>query len=113
MKLQSYEHFMLERRRVGDSQEDAAVRHGVTQGCISQWETAARGLPAELRKQFPARAVKMTPAEDLFILMTRAGLTLSDAQVFFSVDLRRLYRWLKEEEKIPPAVFTMLHDRLD
>lgn len=112
MKLQSHEHFMLERRRHGDNQEDAAARHGVTQGCISQWETGARGLPMELRKQFPARAVKMTAAEDLFILMTRAGLKLPDAMVFFSVDMRTIYRWLNEEEKIPPRVFEMLWERV-
>ena len=113
MKLQSHEHFMLERRRNGDNQEDAAARHGVSQGCISQWETGARGLPMDVRKQFPARAVKMSAAEDLLILMTRAGLSLPDAMVFFSVDLRKLYRWLKEEEKIPPRVFEMLHERLE
>jgi len=112
MKLQSHEHFTIERRRQGETQEDAAARHGVSQGCISQWETGARGLPADLRKKFPARAVKMEPEEDLFVLMARAGLKLPDAQVFFSVDLRTLYRWLKAEQKIPPGAFEMLEERL-
>lgn len=105
MKLYSYEHFAVQRRRSGASQEQCAQTLGVTQGFIAQVENGVRPLPDNLRALYPKKLTSVKRHEAFRLLLRRAGIPHGEAKKLFSVRARDFNDWIRGDERVPDHAF--------
>jgi len=105
MKLYSYEHFAIQRRRKGKSQDDLAHEAGVTQGFIAQIENGLRSIPEDIQKIYPKKLTSVKRHEMFWLLLRRAGLRHEEAKKLFSVTAREFNDWMRGDTRIPDWAF--------
>ncbi len=112
MKLLSYEHFAIQRRRAGVSQSDIALKIGATQGYIAQVETGKREITKKLHKLYPKKLKSVKRFELLWALLRRAGITHSEAKKLFSVTAREFNAWMRGDTRVPDRVMNYVQEAL-
>jgi DNA-binding XRE family transcriptional regulator len=93
-KLTSAERLLVDRRRRGETQAQAAARHNVSQSRYSRWE---RGLdePNDARTVPSIRIKELKPHEKCLLYRRRAGRT----QATIAIDLNRCKMWVRQMER--------------
>ncbi len=105
MKLYSYEHFAVQRRRDGKSQQDVAFELGVTQGFIAQVESGTRGLTEDMKAFYPKKLTSVKRHEAFWVLLRRAGIPHGQAKQIFCVVAREFNDWMRGDQRVPDNAF--------
>lgn len=105
MKLYSYEHFAVQRRRSGASQSQCAQTLGVTQGFIAQIESGIRPLTATMKALYPKKLTSVKRHEAFWLLLRRAGIAHGEAKKLFDVRARDFNDWIRGDERVPDNAF--------
>lgn len=111
MKLETYEHFAVQRRRSGASQVATAQTLGVTQGFIAQVESGSRGLTADMKKLYPKKLTSVKRHEAFWLLLRRAGITHGQAKELFDVVARDFNDWIRGDQRVPDNAFRYVEDK--
>ena len=95
-KLTAAERLIVDRRRKGETQAQAAGRYGVSQSRYSRWE---RGLddPVETLGPGPVlpKVTPLKPHEKCLLYRRRVGVT----QAKVATDLKRCKMWVRQMER--------------
>jgi predicted transcriptional regulator len=111
MKLLDYEHFAVQRRRDGKSQQDVARELGVTQGYIAQVENGIRGLNEDMKKLYPKKLSSVKRHEAFRVLLRRAGIKHGEAKKLLNVVARDFNDWIRGDQRVPDNAFTWVRDK--
>lgn len=113
MKLYSYEHFAIQRRRDGLSQLDVARKLGVTQGFVAQVESGARGLTDACKALYPKKLTSVKRHEMLWLLLRRLGITHTEAKKLFNVKARDFNDWMRGDKRVPDHAMKYVNEKND
>jgi len=109
MKIEPHEEFLIWRKREELTQEQAAVKFGVSQGYISHMEQGVRPVLKRVMAEVP-KVMKLTDGERLMVMMRRRGFDMNLGVAKFGFGHAKLLAMLRDEEKVPKEVWEVLRE---
>jgi hypothetical protein len=112
MKLYDFEHFALNRKRAGKSQQEVAIENRLSQSYVAQAERGLRNLTPSMKAYYPNKIKKMFRHEVFWILLRRAGIEHGRAKKLFCVTAREWNQYMNGTKRVPDNALDYLFGKL-